>query len=117
MIGEVALEQLRNTAGKLHNVDAASDFTLRICEDLAVFGGDHVRQGVFVLVEQLQKLEHHSCAPQGRCVGPCGKRSLSGGDGLINILCIGQTHAARDGTRGWIENVLCTGRGARDFVT
>jgi hypothetical protein len=32
-------------------------------------------------------------------------------------LCVGQTHTACDCARGWVENVLRTGRGTRDFVT
>src|SRR5450755_3452646 len=36
LLGVVALEQLRNAACELDNVDAASDLALRIGEDLAV---------------------------------------------------------------------------------
>jgi hypothetical protein len=53
LVGVVALEQLRDAAGEFDDVDAARDFALRVGEDLAVFGGDHVRQLVLVLVQQL----------------------------------------------------------------
>ena len=43
LVGVVALEQLRNAAGELDDVDAARDFALRVGEDLAVLGGDQVR--------------------------------------------------------------------------
>jgi hypothetical protein len=49
LVGEVALEQLRNAAGELDDVDAAADFALRVGEHLAVLGGDEVGQLVLVL--------------------------------------------------------------------
>ena len=64
MFGVVAFEQLRNASGKFDNLNAARDFTLRIGKHLAVLGGDHVRELVFVNVQQLQKLEHDPRAAQ-----------------------------------------------------
>jgi hypothetical protein len=52
LVGVVALEQLRDAAGELDDVDAAADLALCVGEDLAVFGGDDRGQRVLVLVEQ-----------------------------------------------------------------
>ena len=40
MVGMFALEQVRNAAGELENVDASVDFALGVGKDLAVFGDD-----------------------------------------------------------------------------
>ena len=53
LIGEVAFEQLWNATGKLNNVDAPRNFTLCIGKHFAMLGGDHARQGIAVLVQQL----------------------------------------------------------------
>jgi hypothetical protein len=60
LLGVVALEQLRNAAGELDDVDAARDLALRVGEHLAVLGGDHRGQRVAVLVHQLQEGEDHA---------------------------------------------------------
>ena len=43
LVGEVALEQLRNAAGEFDDLDAARDLALRIAEHLAVLAGDESR--------------------------------------------------------------------------
>src|SRR5690349_17560765 len=48
LVGEVALQELWNTAGKLDDLDTAGDFTLCIGEDLAVLAGDDPGDGIAV---------------------------------------------------------------------
>ena len=76
LVGEIALEQLRNAAGEFHHIDGAFDFALGIGKDLAVFGGDGAGQRVLVIVQQAQIFVHHPGAADGRRVSPGGKRRL-----------------------------------------
>ena len=112
LVGEVALEQLRNAAGELDDVDAARDLALRVGEHLAVFERDHFRQRVLVVVQQLQELEHHPRAADRRGVGPGREGRLRGGHGRIHIGAAGQRHLARDGAGGRVEHRLRTGAAA-----
>ena len=94
LVSEVALEQLRRTAGELDDVDAACDLALRIGENLAMFGGDHRGDAVLVQVEQLKELEHHPGAAQWRRIAPGRKCGLGAGYCGIDILDAGQLHLA-----------------------
>src|SRR5690606_29495804 len=60
--GEIAFEQLRNAASKLHNFNTASDFAHCIGQNLAMLGCNHGCQLFLVLVEQGQKVEQHAGA-------------------------------------------------------
>jgi hypothetical protein len=106
LVGEVALEQLRDAAGKFHNLNAARDLALRVGEHLAVLGRDQAGQLVFVRVEQLQKLEHHPRAAQRRGVGPGRKSRFGRGHGGVHVGAVGQPHLAADGAGGGVEHVL-----------
>ena len=94
LLGVVALEQLRDASGKLDDLDAPRDLALRIGEHLAVLGGDHVRQRVFVLVKQLQKFEHDARPAQRRRVGPGGEGSLCSSHGFVHFGTVGQVNLA-----------------------
>ncbi|KEH14699.1 hypothetical protein GY15_02625 [Delftia sp. 670] len=106
LVGEIALEQLRNAAGEFHDVDAAADFALRIGEDLAVLGRDRMGQLVLVLVEQLQEAQQHACTADGRRIGPLREGRLGRRHGGIDIGARGQGHAARDLAGGRVGHVL-----------
>src|SRR5262249_35490944 len=41
LLGEITLEQLRNTASKLNHLDSAHHLAVSIAQDLAVLAGDH----------------------------------------------------------------------------
>jgi len=106
LLGVVAFEQLRDAGGELDDLDAARDLALRVGEDFAVLGRDHVGQCVPVLVKQLQELEHHACTAQRRRVGPGREGGLGSGHGLAHLGRIGQGHAAGHGTGGGVGHVL-----------
>ena len=106
LFGVVAFEQLRNASSEFDNLNSARDFTLRIGKNLAVLGGDHACELVFVQVEQLQKLEHDPRAAQRRCICPSGKCLLCGRYGNVDIGCAGQMYLRSDGARCRIENIL-----------
>ena len=58
LVGVVALEQLRDAARELDDVDAARDLALRVAEHLAVLGGDHRGERVALAVEQVEEGLH-----------------------------------------------------------
>ena len=106
MIGEVALQKLRNAACELHHVDRARDLALRVGKYFAVFGGNRSRERVFVLIHQLQKFENDAGAANGRRVGPRGERGRSGLHGSVNFGFVCERNFASDGSRGGVVNLL-----------
>ncbi len=48
-LGEAALEQVRDAAGELDDLEAAGDLAERVGEDLAVLGGDDRGEVVLAL--------------------------------------------------------------------
>ena len=66
LLGELALQQMRNAAGELDDLEAARDLALGVGEDLAVLFGDQARQRVVVAVQQFEELEQHARAGQRR---------------------------------------------------
>ena len=93
------------------DVDAAAHFALRICEDLAVLGGDEVRELVLVLVEQVEKLEHHARPADRRRVGPGREGGLRGGHGSRDLRGVGQADLAGHGAGGGVGHVLAAAGG------
>src|SRR6516162_5832175 len=66
---------MRDPAGELDDLEAASDLALGIGEDFAVLFGYHTRQYIVVAVQQFEKLEQDARPGQGWCRRPAGKRS------------------------------------------
>jgi hypothetical protein len=116
LLGVVALKQLRNAAGELHDLDAARHLALRVGEHLAVLGGDQVRELVAVPVEQFQELEHHARPTQRRRPRPGREGGSRSPDRPIHLGCRGQRHLAGDDARGRVGDGLrttrCTGQRA-----
>src|SRR5699024_6989608 len=80
LFGIVALEKLRDAAGKLDDINAAGHFTLGIAENLAMFGGKNGCQIIGVLVHEFKKLEDDARTSQWRRVSPLGSGSLGAGN-------------------------------------
>jgi CBS domain-containing protein len=106
LVGVVTLEQLRDAAGELDDVDAAHHLALCVREHLAVLGGDHRRELVAMLVEQAEELVEHAGAADRRRVGPAVEGLLRGGDGRLDIGHAAQVQLARDGAGGRVEDRL-----------
>ena len=114
LVSEVALQQLRDAAGELDDVDAARDLALRVGEDLAVLGGDHRGERVLVLVEQCEEVIQHARSADRRRVGPGGERGLGCCRRGVDFVDAAQCDLARDGTGGRVVDRLPAAARARD---
>ena len=106
LVGVVALEQLRDAAGELDDVDAARDLALRVGEDLAVLGGDHRGQRVAVLVEQLEEGVQDARAADRRRVGPGREGRLRRGHRGVDLGRAAERDLARDRAGGRVVDRL-----------
>ncbi len=70
VLGEAALEQVRDAAGELGDLEAAGHLAERVGEDLAVLGGDEGGDVLLALVEQLAEREEDLGALGQRDVAP-----------------------------------------------
>ena len=85
-VGELTLEQVRNAAGELANLDTALNVTVRIRDRLAVLHGEHLGQRFLFAGDQLQELKEHPGAHLRVLGGPgrlCGGRVLDRGAHLV----------------------------------
>ena len=105
LLGELALEQVRNAGGKFHHFEAARHFSAGVVEHLAVLGGDDGGQPVGVFLQQIAEAKQHPRAAQRRQVRPFRERGRSGGDGLLQFRRRIQRDAALDFAGGRIEDV------------
>ena len=80
---EAALEQVRDAAGKFHDLLAAGDLAQGIVQDLAVLGRDDGREFVLAGVQQLAECEEDLGAAGERGVAPSREGGLGGGNGGI----------------------------------
>src|SRR5207248_1193263 len=109
LLGEFALQQMRDAAGELDDLDAARDLALRIGEDFAVLFGDDPRQRIVLPREDFEKLEQDPRARQRRGRRPAGKRRgqeiLQKHKSPCPALCRVSTSLVLDGAvrarRGW----------------
>jgi hypothetical protein len=110
LVGEVALQQLRRAARELDDVDAAGDLALGIGEDLAVLRRDHGRQPVAVPVHELEEGVQHPRPPDGRRVGPGGKRGAGRGDRALHFFRRGEADLPHHRARGRVVHRLGAAR-------
>ena len=82
----LALQQVRDAAGKFHHLDAAGQFAACIRQHLAVLAGDGHRDVIGIGLEQLFELEQDAGAVQRRGGRPPGKGRLRRGDGGFHFL-------------------------------
>ncbi len=121
LIGEVALQQIRDAGGEFHHLHAARDLATGVRQHLAVLGRDDGRQLAGVLLQQVAELEHHACASQRGQAGPTGQRRRGSRDRGIDIRARAEHHLARHLARRRIEHIrkaagATGGAGAADDV-
>ena len=75
VLGDPALEQMRDAAGEFDDLLAAGDLAERVGDHLAVLGGDDLGQLLLAGVEQLAEVEQDlRCAWPARCRATRGRR-------------------------------------------
>jgi hypothetical protein len=103
LLREIALQQLRDAAGELEDLDAARHLTLRVREHLAVLTGDERGEGITLLVHQLEEARQDARAAHRRGIRPGGPGGLCARDRGAHVLGTGQDDLARYGAGGGIE--------------
>src|SRR5205085_1499767 len=103
LIGEVALQQLRDPARELHDLHAARHLALRVAEHLAVLAGDERRQRVALFIQQREEAREHPRAPHRRGLRPGVPRGLRARDRGAHILLASHHHLTRHRAGGGIE--------------
>ena len=112
VFGEATLEQVRDTAGELDDLQATGDLTEGVRGDLAVLSGDEGGNALLVVVEQLAEGEEH--------LGAAGERGLApllGGGGCLghdipDDRGAGEVDLSRHLAGGRVEDVSGALRGA-----
>ena len=92
LLGELALQQMRDAAGELDDLDAAGDLALGVGKHLAVLFRDRAGQRVVLARQELQELEQDAGAGQRRRRGPAGKRLGGGLHRSIDLGAAAQRH-------------------------
>ena len=99
LLGEPALEQVRDAARELEVLEAAGDLAERIRWDLAVLRGEVGGQLVTALVDQVADLEQDVGALAQRRGAPAGEGSAGGGDGGRDLVGRREVDVLRDDAR------------------
>src|SRR5205807_10647704 len=89
-----ALQELRDAAGELDDLEAARQLALGVGENLTVLAGDDAGELVLMFAEQLAKAEEHAGAGQRRRCRPVREGGRGGLDGGIDLAGIGESDAA-----------------------
>ncbi len=116
LLGVVALQQLRDAAGKLDDVDTARHFPLRIRKHLAVFGRDDGCELVAVFVHQFEETQHDPRAADRRRIAPLRECRLRARHCSFHVRRIAQKQRARSRAGSRIEDGLSASAGARDAL-
>ena len=112
VLGEPALEQMRDAAGELDDLLTPRHLPERIGNHLAVLGGDDLGQLALAGVEQLAEVEQDRPALGQRGVAPRRKRRRRRIDHRPGILHTGQRHLTSHLTGRRIRHRGGGGRGA-----
>ena len=115
LVRVVALEQLRDAAGELDDLQAAADLALGVGEDLAVLGGDQFGELVHVGRDEFAELEQHGGALGQGDVAPGIGGGAGGGDGGVQVCPVGQPQLRGDGAGGGVVDGLGAGALAGGF--
>ena len=109
-----ALQHMRDAAAELDHFEAALNVALRIGDDLAVLGGQQVRQLIEVRFDQPLEFEHHAGAALRIDCGPCRLRGERGLHRAFQRGGIAQRHFGLHRAGVGIEHLaLARGRPAR----
>ena len=109
VLGELALEELRDAGGELHHLEAALDLARGVGEHLAVLGGDEGGELVGALLGDAQEGVEDAGAAQGRRQRPVAGDRLGGGHRRVDVRRAGQRDPAGLLAGGRVED----GGGAR----
>ena len=112
LVGELALEQLRDAADELDDLAAADDLAASIVDRLAVLGGDDLGQVELMLHEQLAEGEHHPGARRHRRLAPrleCVRRRLHRS---VDVLGAGELHLGLRRAERRVVNIAYAASGA-----
>ena len=101
LVGVLALEQVRDAAGELHDLEAALHLARRVRQHLAVLVGDEAGQLRDVRVDELAEREEHLGALAQRCLRPVGECLLGLLHRVVDIAGRGERNVC----------LLFTGRG------
>ena len=104
VLGVFALEQVRDAARELDDLEPALHLAFRIGQHLAVFAGDDRGQLGLVAIEQLAESVEDAGAAQRRRRCPCGKGGRSRIDGAVDVGLARETHPACGLTRRGMVN-------------
>ena len=104
-LGVAALEQVRDAAGELHDLEAAGDLAEGVGVHLAVLAGDDRGQLVLAGLEQLAEAEHHAGPGGDRDLAPGVGGPAGGGDDGGGVGLVGQHHPAGHLAGGRIGHV------------
>jgi hypothetical protein len=86
LLGEPALQKLRDPAAELDHLEPARDLALRVREDLPVLGGEDLGDLVAALVHEVAHAEEELGAPRERERTPDREGLLRRLDGAVDLL-------------------------------
>ena len=87
-----ALQQVRNSAGELHILEATGNLAQRIGRDLSVLSAHDVGELVLIGIDQIPEPKHHLGPPREAGGPPAGQRGLGHGNSRRNICPGSQRH-------------------------
>src|SRR5439155_18323649 len=105
VVRELALHEVRDSAGELDHFEASLDRALGVGEHLAVLVRDEERELVHVPFDQFLEPEHHPRPGEGRSLRPAGKSILCIGDDALPFGFRSEWHFGGERARRRIENV------------
>src|SRR5581483_4388074 len=105
---ELALQQVRDAARELDDVEPTRDLGAGVVEHLAVLGRDRAGDVLGVRVEEVAEAEQDPGALAERGAAPCGERTARRVDRGIDVALARERDALADRSRGGIEDVADT---------
>jgi hypothetical protein len=110
LVGVLALQQARDAAGELHDLEAALHLASRVREHLPVLAGDGCGKLVLPAVHDLAEGEEHAGTPRDRDVAPLLERRRGGRHRAVDVAGLGQHDLGLLLTGGGVEHGRRAGR-------